>query len=68
MEIKNREDKYCAIRDYIVNNFNTKNIMRLVLDLLSNLKDCEFDEVNKERNGLYESFIFDLNEITRDWN
>lgn len=60
-----QEKTYWELRDRVVNELDTENTMRLVLDLLGNLKDLE-EEVEKTK--LYDGFKFDLNEITRDWN
>jgi len=49
MKIEDKETEYLTIRDYIVENFNTKDTRHLVEDLLGNLLDSieDFKEIEK---------------------
>lgn len=58
------ENKYWDIRDKIVNEVDTENTIKLVLELLENLKEDREEKLTEEqRNDL----AFQLNEILRDW-
>jgi len=54
------EDNYWKIRDKCVNELDTENTMRLVLDLLGNLKDLEEEKEKAEEK--IKALVEDYNE------